>query len=380
LAAVGCSDEASGRSAGGNGPGRGGRGGPGRGNGDRATPVEIAMVSRGTFARTSTVAGTLEPIRTVEVNAQLSGILLAVHVEEGSRVAAGQALAQIDARELEAQVRSAEASLTFAQSTAQRSEDLYRQKIITAAEYERDRAALAAANASLEQLRTRLGFARIASPVAGVVTQKLSEAGSAVTPQTRLFTVAEVSTLVTRVPVSELEVTSLRAGQLVQLSVDALPGRRVEGRIRRVFPSADSSTRVVPVEVALSGSALDGLRPGFTVRATFRLDTRTGALVIPSRAVVGAVGGRAVFIVHAGKAERRAVRVGPDIDGRMEVLEGLVVGDSVVVAGNALLREGATIRVVQPLEPDSGGAAAGATQLARRDSTPAPPATAGGAR
>lgn len=342
--------------------GRGGPGGPG-GRGPQITPVEITLVEMADLANTSLVTGQLEPLRTVSVNAQLGGALLRVPVEEGARVAAGQVLAEIDARELAAQVKAAEAQLTFARSTAERSTQLFSQQIITAAENERDQAALASADASLTQLRTRLGFAAITSPISGVVTARFVQGGDIVSPNTRLFTVSDVSTLVVRMPVSELEVAQLRTGQEVALKVDALGGQSVAGRVRRIFPAADSVSRLVPVEIAVTGTATSQLRPGYTVRATLRLDTRPDALVLPTRAVIGAAGARSVFIVKGGLAERRAVRVGADIDGMVEVFSGLALGDTVIVAGNSLVREGGQVRVVDPLAPEirTGGAGAPAT-------------------
>ena len=345
---------------GGGGPGGGGPGGPGGGGGgaggnrgaNRPSPVEVSTVTRGTLARTSTVSGILEPLRTVGVNAQMSGALLTVNVEEGNYVREGQTLAQIDARELDAQVKSAMAALQLAESSAKRSDELWRERIVTALEYERDRAALAAAQASLEQLKTRLGYATIRSPINGVVTEKRLEAGDIVSPQTRLFSIADNSMLVSRVMVSELDVPLLRQGATVYVTVDALNGARVPGRIRRIFPSADTVTRLVPVEVALSGAALSQLRPGYMIRSTFRLGSRDGALLIPTRAVMGPAGARTVVVVKQGKSERHIVRVGPDIDGTTEVLEGLAAGDTVVVAGQALLRDGSTVRIVPPLAPD----------------------------
>lgn len=310
------------------------------------------MVSRADLANTSLVTGQLEPLRTVSVNAQLGGALLSVPVEEGARVSAGQTLAEIDSRELAAQVKAAEAQLAFARSTAERSAELFKQQIITAAENERDQAALAASDASLAQLRTRLGFATIVAPINGVVTARFVQGGDIVSPNTRLFTVSDVSTLVVRMPVSELEVSQLRTGQEVALRVDALGGQSVAGRVRRIFPAADSVSRLVPVEIAVTGNATAQLRPGYTVRATLRLDTRPDALVLPTRAVIGAAGARSVFIVKDGLAERRAVRVGADIDGMVEIFSGLVLGDTVIVAGNSLVREGGQVRVVDPLAPE----------------------------
>lgn len=327
----------------------GGRTGGRGGISDRPTPVEIELVKRGSVSRSSVIAGMLEPIRTVGVNAQLSGILLSLKAEEGHRVRQGDVLAEIDARELEAQARSAEASLRFAQSTVERSEQLFKQQIITAAELERDRAAFESAKASSEQLKTRLGYARVTAPISGIITEKRIEAGDIVSSSTRLFSVADVSTLVTRIQVSELEVSTLRAGDMVPLTVDALGGEKVAGRIRRVFPSADSATRLVPVEVALSGAQLTGLRPGYTVRATLALDKRDNALLVPSRAVSGPAGARAVYIVKGGLVERRAVRIGSDMAGQSEILEGVVEGDSVIVSGTSMLREGAKAKVVEPL-------------------------------
>lgn len=342
-------------SAGGGGQGRGGPGGGGGQGGrggaaDRPTPVEIETVKRGAVSRTSMISGRVEPIRTVGVVAQLSGVLLKQNMEEGRRVSEGDVLAEIDTRELSAQVRSAEATLAFAKSTFERSEGLFKQQIVTAAEFDRDRAAYESARASLDQLKTRLGFANVAAPITGVITEKRVEAGDIVSPQTRLFTIADVSTLVTRIQVSELEVTSLNVGDRVPISVDALGGERVDGRIRRIFPGADSATRLVPVEVALTSTLNGRVRPGYSIRATFELDQRVDALLVPSRAVSGPAGARAVYLVRNGLIERRGVRTGSDLSGETEILEGLAVGDSVIVSGTTQLREGGKAKVVAPLQ------------------------------
>jgi RND family efflux transporter MFP subunit len=291
----------------------------------------------------------LEPLRIVGVNSQVGGILLKVNVEEGHRVRQGDVLAEVDVRELEAQVRSADAALRFAESNRDRSEALFKEAIITAAELERDRTAYESARATVDQLRTRLGYAKVVAPISGVVTEKRVEGGDVVGAQTRLFTVADVGTLVTRVQVSELEVTSLSVGEAVTVTVDALGGERVDGRIRRIFPAADSATRLVPVEVALSGPQVARLRPGYTVRATFALDLRADALLVPSRAVSGPAGARAVYVITGGTVARRGVQVGADVGGMTEVFDGLSEGDSAIVSGTSMLREGGAARVVSPL-------------------------------
>lgn len=317
------------------------RGGP--------TAVEVARIQTGSLAREVTVAGVLSPVRTVAVNAQLGGALTSVRVEEGDVVRAGQLLAEVDARELAAQLRSAQANLQLAKSTAERSETLFKDRVVTAAELERDRAALAAAQATYDGLRTRIGFASVRASTNGVITEKRVEAGDVVSTQARLFTIADVSTLVVRVQVSELDISGIREGQTVTVTFDALGGTPFNGRVRRIFPAADSVSRMVPVEVALSGPAANRLRPGYLARVTMRLGERPGVIVAPISAIVGARDARAVFVVREGTVERRAVRIGQTSGNVVEVLEGLTVGDSVVVVGADRLRDGEAIRIVAPI-------------------------------
>lgn len=324
--------------------GRGGRGGPG---GPQIVPIDFAVAELGTAARSVSATGTIEPIRAVGINSQLSGALTSVNVEEGNAVQAGAVLARLDSREVQAQLASAEASLELARRTAQRSEQLREQQIVTAAEYDRDQAALTAAVATRDQLKTRLGYATIRAPIAGVITEKLVETGDVVSTQTPMFTIADRSTLVVRVQISELDVTALNTGDLVEVLVDAHPDRTFRGRIRRVFPSANPESRLVPVEVALTGGDARILTIGFLARTRFQLAPRENVLMIPATALIETVGQPAVYLLRGTTVTRRTVERGEAYQGRVEVRNGIDVGDSVVVAGQNNLRDGATVRVVR---------------------------------
>jgi membrane fusion protein, multidrug efflux system len=329
------------------GGGPGGPGGPGGGRRPSGPPaVETAAVLRGAIARELEVSGTVEPLRTVGVNALVSGALVAVAAEEGDFVRQGQVLARLDDREVAAQLASAQASWEVARDALARARQLRERQVITEAEYERDRAAEAAARAALDGVRTRRGYTVVRSPLTGVVTQKQVETGDVIGAQSRLFTVADLSTPVVRVGVSELEVGSLRVGQTVRVGLDAHPGQRFEGRIRRIFPSADPGTRLLPVEVALTGDAARAARPGYLARIAFALGAREGVLLVPASAVGGAAGSHTVFVVADGRAERRPVETGLSSEGRVEIVSGVQEGEAVVVTGNNNLRGDAEVRVV----------------------------------
>jgi membrane fusion protein (multidrug efflux system) len=333
--------------------GGGGGRGPGGAGGGMVTPVQLGAVTRGSIARTATVSGTVEPIRTIGVNSQLPGALLQVLVQEGDRVRAGAPLARLDDRELTAQLAAAEASFQVAEAAYQRAEQLRDRKVITIPEYERDRTAYAAAKAQFDQLRTRIGYATVRAPLAGVITEKHVEAGDVVSNNSRLFTLADVSSLVVRAGVSELDVVELKPGDPVTLQLDALPGRQLTGHIRRIFPSGDPTTRLVPVEVIIDASSAALVRPGFLARLNFALSTHQNVLLIPASALTGAQGNEAVFTVQDGKAVRRTIETGLESLGMVEVRTGLAEGEQVVVVGGNSLRDGMQVRAV-----NAGAAAA----------------------
>jgi RND family efflux transporter MFP subunit len=319
--------------------GRGGRG-------ETVLAVETQPVQVGEISRSVSVSGAVEPIRMIGVNSQIAGALRDVAVEEGNVVNAGTVLATLDDREIAAQLRSAEAGLTVAQSAFDRSERLRERQVITVAEYERDRAALEAAKAQVDQLRTRAGYTTVRAPIAGVITEKDVETGDIVSVQTRMFTIADISTMVVRVAVSELDVIELSPGSRVEVRLDAYSGQPFGGRVRRIFPTADPTTRLVPVEVALDAAVARIARPGFLARVTFGLRSRENVLLVPASAIVGGAGAEAVFVIEDAKARRRPVRVGMTSQGRVEVLQGLDEGEAVVTVGTNRLRDGADVRVV----------------------------------
>ena len=329
----GCGARGSGESQ-----GRGGRG---------VTPVAIERVTSGDLARHVSVSAPIEPIRSVSVSALAAGTVLEVLVEEGSQVRAGQRLAELDSREQNAQLARARAVLANAEAAFQRAERLRAGEITSAADLDAARAAFDIAKADADLWRTRVEFTRITSPVAGVVTAKHTERGASVSAYEPLFDIADASQLVVRVRVSELDVVHLRPGVMVPVSLDAYPRSSIASRVRRIYPSADAASRLVPVEIAL-GPTPPGVvaRPGYLARAEFSLEKRTHVLTVPNAAVGVADSRSYVFVVDADTLIRRPVETGMTAEGRIEILSGLSAGEAVVRSGHSSLRPGLTVRVM----------------------------------
>lgn len=341
------------------------RGGAAQGNPPRGPsgPIAVAVADaeRQDMARQVTLTGPVEPIRLVGVNSRASGSILAVRVLEGDRVRPGQVMAELDSRETSAQLDRARAVLANAETAFRRSEQMRASQIITSAEFEQARAAYGAAKSDVDLWETRFEFSRVLAPVRGVVTTKLVEAGSAVTPNQRLFDVAEDSLLVVRVQMSELDVVHVKVRDQVAVQLDAQPGVELEGRVQRIFPAADPQTRLVPVEIALARAPANVVvRPGFLARVHFALERRAQSLVVPASAVGASATGAYVYVVQADTLIRRAISTGLTSAGMVEVDSGLDAGEQVVISGQLNLRPGAKVRVSSATPPPPPAPPAGA--------------------
>lgn len=321
----------------------------------RAIPVAVAEVAARDLSRSVVVTGPLEPIRSVPVNSQTNGSLVRVLVEEGTRVQAGDLLAELDAREFAAQLARARAVLSNAETAYRRAERLEERAVVSESEIDVLRSAYDIARADVELWSTRVAFSRIVAPAAGVITQKRVEQGANVTTNQLLFQIAEDETLVVRVRVSELDVVHLDAGRAVTVRLDAYPDARMPARIRRIFPSADPASRLVPVEVEIqSVPAGVQARPGFLARVEFALDRREQVLAVPAQAVGVVDRGAFVYVVAADTLSRREVETGLTTEGWVEIARGLRAGERVVVSGHVNLRPGATVRVTSDAATHGG--------------------------
>jgi len=310
------------------------------------TSVRTLRVAAEPVELTITATGAVEPRARVIVAAQQEGLVTEVRVREGDRVAAGQVLVRLDDREIQAQLAEAEARRIEAEAQWRRSAALVADGLIAESQADTARAGFETAAARVTALQTRLSFTRITAPVGGVVTSRRVEVGNLAAARAALLEMAAGEGLVLRVPVSELDVVALAAGDAADVTVDALPGTRIAGRIGRIFPATEAGTRQVTVELELQDPP-PAVKPGFLARATLVTERMADGLLVPDTAVLrGSEVALYVYVVENGGARVRGVTVGARVAGRALISEGLSPGDEVVVEGTARLRDGAPVQVL----------------------------------
>lgn len=314
--------------------------------GPEAVPVEVANVSRRSIAASYNGTAALEARGEAQVVAKTSGIALQVFAEVGQQVRAGQSLVRIDSARATLQVAQSDAQVRKLQANFARAQQLASQKMVSANDLDTLRYDLENARASNRLARLELSYTTVTAPISGVIAERSIKPGNLVQINTPIMRIVDNSRLEATLNAPEREIETLKAGQIVQLAVDALPGKMFEGRIDRVSPVVDSGSGTFRVVCAFEGGGM--LQPGMFARIRINYDQRAHALVIPRNALLEDGTEPAVYTVRTGKANRITLKLG-NVDGEwVEVLAGLKQGEPVVVAGKSALREGSVVQVIVP--------------------------------
>lgn len=328
-----------------------GCGGDGGGQGGRAAPsglpVAAMEIAPRDLSRHLSVSGTVEPRVRIRLASRTSGTLKAVYVEEGDNVAAGQVLAELDVSEEEAELGRARARELQARQDYNRAAEMYARELVSTSEYERQSTNLRVAESERELWETRVDFGRVLAPQDAVVTAKFIEPGEAVASLQTLFELVAMNELVVRLGVSELDVVHLETGQQVPVMLDALPGRTLEGSIRRIWPQADGASRLVTVEVSLPAEAsATGVRPGYLARIRMPIDERPDVIAVPAAAVGEAGDSAYVYVIAEDRLQRRLIERGVTRGQWTEVLSGLEPGEIILATNPIDMSEGQRVRIV----------------------------------
>lgn len=312
--------------------------------GPEAIPVEVAKASTRSIAASYAGTAPLEARAEAQVVAKTSGIALQVYADVGQQVRAGQPLVRIDRDRAVLQVAQADADVRKLEANYRRSAQLLDQKMVSINDVDQLRYNLENARAQLRMAKLELSYGTVTAPISGVVSARNIKLGNLVQINTPIFTIVDTSRLEATLNAPEREIETLKAGQAVQLTVDALPGKVFDGRIDRVSPVVDSGSGTFRVICAFDGGGL--LQPGMFARIRINYDQRADALAIPRTALLEDGGTPAVFTVKDGKAARAELKLGY-VDGEwVEVRGGLRAGDPVVIAGKSALREGSAVQVI----------------------------------
>lgn len=319
-------------------------------------PVETALVSQGAVADRFEAVGSIEAGEAIEVVAEIDAIVEALPFREGTAVAQGELLAQLDDAMLTAEMARAEALREQMRVTYERIQSVVEQGAGAPQDLDNALASLKVAEANLQVAQARLEKTRIEAPFPGIVGSRQVSPGAFLRAGQTITELARIDEIKVSFWAPERYVSSLKRGVPVRVVTTAYPGEALEGRIDVVEPILDASLRSVRIMARVKNPE-NKLRPGMSANVSVTLAERPQALTVPGEAVF--VEGQQAF-VYVLKADstvtRTAVTLGTRLADAVEVTEGLDVGMRVVSAGHQKLYEGAKAM------PMGAGVAAGAAE------------------
>ena len=271
---------------------------------EETVEFETAKAERQDIHTTITATGTIEPVTSVTVGTQVSGIVSKLYVDYNSVVKKGQVIAELDKTNLTSELNRAKADLSSAESTLayetanfKRYQTLFDKGLVSANDYEsaklsyeKARQTAASSRENVQKAQTNLGYATITSPIDGVVLSKAVEEGQTVaasfnTPE--LFNIAQdLTDMRVIADIDEADIGGVKEGQRVTFTVDAFPDDKFEGQVTQVRQEATTTSNVVTYEVVISAPNKDlKLKPGLTANVTIYTLEKNGVLAVPAKAL-----------------------------------------------------------------------------------------------
>lgn len=311
--------------------------------------VKVATVKTEEVSLDFVANGNFEPKQELSLEAEKSGKVIKVLVKEGDRVAVGQTLAIMRGDAINVNAQAAEAVYQNAKADYNRFESAYKTGGVTKQQLDQAKVALTNAEANYKQAKINVGDTRIKAPINGIINAKLIEPGSmlAAMPPTKMFEIVNVNTLKLTVKVDESQVANLKTGTNITVTSSVYPDKTFSGKITFIAAKADSSLNF-PVEIEITNNANNDLKAGMYGTAQFKSAQQKQTMtVIPRTAFVGSVSSNQVFVAENGIAKLKTVTAGRILGDKVEILNGLSDGDTVITTGQINLQDGNTIEIIK---------------------------------
>lgn len=323
------------------------------------TTVTAAPAVQETWRASLAAVGNLESFRGITVRTEIEGRITRVAFESGAAVQAGDVLVEFDTATEAAQLKGLEARSRLAVINLERQRDLRANNTIAQVDLDAAEAEAAEAAAAVEELKATLAKKRIVAPFAGRLGIRQVNPGQFLAKSDAIVALEAVDPIYADFGLPQQDVTQLKPGLAVRVTLDAFAGREFAGTVEAVNPRISAETRNVRVRAVLP-NADETLRPGMFARVEVLLPEEPTVLVLPATAVVYSPYGDSVYVVTEQKtaegqsqlvAQQQFITVGPKRGDQVAVVKGLKAGDRVVTSGQMKLRNGAPVRIDNSVVP-----------------------------
>lgn len=323
--------------------------------------VTTSVAQKDSWESRLTAVGSLAAVQGVTVTAELTGKVVRIAFEPGTKVNAGDLLVQQDTSSEEAQLRAAEAAVELAKRNLERLKKLLDRRTIARSQYDDAEAKYKEGVAQADAIRAAIAKKTIRAPFAGRLGIRLVNLGQILNEGEPIVSLQSINPIFVNFSLPQQQLARVQPGLTVRVTSDALPGLVIEGKVTAINPEVDAATRNIRIQATVANRQ-ERLRPGMFVNVAVVLPASEDVLAVPATAVLYAPYSDSVFVVEQKQSEnnkqpglvvrQQVVQLGERRGDLVAVVSGLEAGETIVSTGAFKLRNGQAVVVDNTLAPE----------------------------
>lgn len=310
-------------------------------------PVTIEKAVASDWTPHIEAIGFIEPLQGVTLTSETSGIITSINFASGAKVSAGDKLVILDSEVEKANLQSAEARFPAAEAKFNRYSGLYKKGAISQEGFDEAKASYLSLKADIAGLQATIDRREITAPFSGVIGIRGVNLGEYLQAGSRIARLEDISVMRMRFTVSQNDISRIRLGQQVKIKVDSYPNRSFAGSISAIEPAINFQSGLLQVQADIP-NAQGILRSGMFARAQVVLPKLSEQVILPQVAITYTLYGDSVFVLdpETSRVSQRVVKVGERILDKVQILDGIAPGETVVTTGQVRLSNLAKVKIV----------------------------------
>lgn len=312
---------------------------------------------------TATSTGIVKSDVEVNITAQRTGKIAKLYIEEGDRIKAGDLIAELDISEVKANLKKAKADIKKAEVDLnnagieyKRKDPLFKEGLVTQQDLDNAQKLLSIAEAELEMAKAAADVAQLQydysflrTPVSGVVSERRVDVGDTAAPGPVIASVVDPHNLYIKAPIDEADISSVRLGQTVKITMDAYPEKIFYGKVIKISPivlGVKQEARTFEIRVSIPDDGIV-LKPGMSADTEIVTGEAKNTLVVPSQAIIEKGTEKIVYVSEGGRAKQKKVKIGIYNWNFTEIKEGIAEGEKIIITPDKPgFKEGVRVKIV----------------------------------
>ena len=307
--------------------------------------VSVIEVSKNALNQKINLTGTIQAEHEVTVVSETAGKVIKLDAKIGDRISKSSAIAHVDNTLQNASFAAAKAKYYKAKKDLERYDNLYKEKNLSESDLEMARLNLHASEAEFAAAKKQMENTIITAPINGYIADRFIEEGTVVDPGKQIATIVNLDNLKLRINFNELDAYRIKVNDKVSVYTDVYPGVEFTGRVSAIGYKADDA-RNFPVEIKFPNNKKNPLRSGLTARIEMT-PSQTNAVIVPREALSSNFKKSTVFVLNGNKADAREIVTGRETNEYVEVVNGLSIGEKVIIKGINNLKPGAIVQLAK---------------------------------